>query len=239
VRRAVLAAAAVVVLAAAPAYAENPVLDPADDAEIAEALARATEVQDVCYGYLLSVLDNDTGRFSGDYAVSNAGPGVAASTAAGCTEGFVELRARLVYTSTFSEAEDGAGWVVQSSLGAGAPTVADLGELGLSAGDLVDDATAPTALRNAVLALPALTAERAGVPPVQLVANDDPLPEGAQATGSPGSDWWRTHASKLGLCLLALLAGTALLVSAVRQRPRPARAPLRTDPPPGYPPPAA
>jgi hypothetical protein len=146
-----LTAALAVLLAATPAAAENPVLDPEDDAEIAESLAEATEVQDVCYGYLLQVYDDSTGQFQGSYAVSGAGPGVAASQARGCTKGYVELRAQIVYTSDYSESEDSAAWDVVSSLGAGTPTTGDLGDLGLSSSDLLDDGAAPLALRNAVL----------------------------------------------------------------------------------------
>ena len=62
VRRTALAAALLgPLLLAAPASAANPVFDPEDDAEVAEALAEATEVQDVCYGYVLAVDDGDTG----------------------------------------------------------------------------------------------------------------------------------------------------------------------------------
>ena len=57
-------------LIAAPASAANPVLDPEDDAEVAAALAEATEVQDICYGYVLAVDDNDTGEWGGTYAAS-------------------------------------------------------------------------------------------------------------------------------------------------------------------------
>ena len=205
-------AGALLLVAAAPAHAVNPVLEPEDDAEIAQALSQATEVQDVCYGYLLQVRDGDTGEFTGDYAVSNAGQDVAASTASGCAGGFVELRAGIVYTSQFSEAEDAAGWEVLSTLGAGAPTAADLEQLGLSASDLLDDATAPLTLRNAVLALPALATEGAALPPVQLEPNDEPLPPEARPTGSPGSDWLRENTVPLFLSVLAVLAGGAMLV---------------------------
>lgn len=207
-----VAAGALLLLGAAPAYAVNPVLGPEDDAEIAEALAQASAVQNVCYGYLLQVRDGDTGAFTGDYATSSLGQDVAASTARGCTGGFVELRTGIVYTSSFSESEDSAGWEVASTLGAGAPTAADLEQLGLSATDLLDDSTAPLTLRNAVLALPALAAEGTGLPAVQLQPNDDPLPADAQATGTPGSDWLRENAVPLFLCVLAVLGGVAMLV---------------------------
>jgi len=61
---AVLIATAAVLLTASPASAENPVLDAEGDADLAAALAEATEVQGVCYGYDLSVEDGDTGQWA-------------------------------------------------------------------------------------------------------------------------------------------------------------------------------
>jgi hypothetical protein len=133
---------------ATPAAAANPVLDPEDDAELVEALAEATAVHDVCYGYVLEVTDNDTGVFEGTYVVTNAGVGAQPSPAT-CSRGQVLLFAYLTYASELSESEDSAGWQVSSSLGG--PTTGDLEQQGLSAGDLTDDGKASAALRNGVL----------------------------------------------------------------------------------------
>ena len=218
-RRALLAAALLgPLLVAAPASAANPVLDPEDDAEVAAALAEATEVQDVCYGYVLAVDDGDTGEWGGTYAASSAGEGVRAAEADGCRDGVVELVARITYTSDFSEAEDSASWDLVSDVPG--LSISDVEEQGLSSGDLLDDGASAATLQNAVLSLPRLAAERAGLQPVVLEPNASPLPAGAEPTGTPGSDWLREHAVLLAGCVLLLLAGVGLLVSSFR-RPAP------------------
>lgn len=219
--RRLLVAAAVLgpLLLAAPASAANPVLDPEDDAEVAAALAEATEVQDVCYGYVLAVDDGDTGEWGGTYATSNGGVGVRAAEAGGCSDGVVELVARITYTSDFSEAEDSASWDLVSDLTG--LTIADVEDQGLSSGDLLDDGASAATLQNAVLSLPRLAAERAGLQPVVLEPNASPLPEGARPTGTPGSDWLRENLVLLALSAGAVLAGLVALVAAFPRGRRP------------------
>ena len=219
-RRTALAAALLgPLLLMTPAHAANPVLDPEDDAEVAEALAEATEVQDVCYGYVLAVDDGDTGEWGGTYAASSAGEGVRAAEADDCDDGVVELVARITYTSDFSEAEDSASWDLISDVPG--LTIADVEEQGLSSGDLLDDGSSATTLLHAVLSLPRLAAERAGVEPVVLQPNPSPLPDGARPTGTPGSDWLREHLVLLALSVGAVLAGlVALAASFPRGRGR-------------------
>ena len=214
--RLVLAAATVALVLgpAGPARAANPVFDPEDDAEIAASLAEATEVQDVCYGYALDVQDEDTGEWSGSYASSSAGEGVRASETSACSEGVVELVARITYTSSYSEAEDSAAWDLRSTLPG--VDIAAVEDLGLSSGDLLSDDDSATTLQNAVLALPRLAAERAGRPPVVLEPNPSPLPAGARPTGTPGSDWLRENSALLLVCVGAVLAGVLLLVTSLR-----------------------
>ena len=213
-RALVVAAAALLLLTAGAASAENPVLDPEGDADLAASLAEATEVQQVCYGYELAVMDFETGQWNGTYLTSNAGPGTSASSAE-CTDG-VELRAQITYTSSFSEAEDSATWTLASTL----PelTIEDVERLGLSADDLLDDARSETVLLNAVQALPRLAAEQAGRPPVVLQPATAPAPPDARATNSPGSDWLRENGPLLGFCVLLVLAGLTLLALS-RRRP--------------------
>lgn len=237
-RRALLAAALLVpLLVAAPAAAANPVLDPEDDAEVAAALAEATELQDVCYGYVLAVDDGDTGEWGGTYASSSAGEGVRAAEASGCDDGVVELVARITYTSDFSEAEDSAAWDLVSDVPG--LSISDVEDQGLSSGDLLDDGASATTLRQAVLSLPRLAAERGGLEPVVSEPNASPLPDGAAPTGSPGSDWLREHLVLLGLSVAAVLAGLVALVAAFphgrRGRPvptaaRPTSRPRSNDP---------
>ena len=225
-----LASVAAVLLTPSPAHAVNPVLDPEDDADVAAALAEATEVQGVCYGYVLSVRDADTGQWGGTYASSSGGAGVPASDAPGCERGTVELVARIDYTSSFSEAEDSASWGLVSSL----PelSIGDVEDLGLSSGDLLDDDRSATTLLNAVQALPRLAAEQSGVPPVVLEPYTQPLPADAEATGTPGSDWLRENGALLLVCLAAIVGGLLLLwASRPRTRPR-SPSPTTFGPPP-------
>ena len=216
---AALVTLALVLLSASPAAAENPVLDAEGDADLVAALEEATEVQGVCYGYDLSVEDGDTGQYAGRYAASSLGAGTVPELGPQCPEGVVVLVAGIRYTSEFSDAEDSAAWRLDSTL-----TQLDVGQveaLGPSSGDLLDDARSETALLNAVLALPGLAAERAGVPPVLLEPNTEPLPADAAPTGSPGSDWLREHGVLLAGCVLLLLAGLVLLASSFRRPSRP------------------
>jgi hypothetical protein len=206
-----------VLLTASPAAAANPVLDAEGDADLVAALEEATEVQGVCYGYDLGVEDGDTGEWGGRYAASSLGPGTVPELGPDCPEGVVLLVAGIRYTSELSDQEDSAGWRLDSTL-----TQLDIGQvedLGLSSGDLLDDDRSETTLLNAVLALPGLAAERAGVPPVLLEPNTEPLPADARPTGTPGSDWLRENGILLAGCVLLLLGGLALLVSSSRRRP--------------------
>ncbi len=216
----VLVALAGVLLTAAPAAAAagtNPVLDTEGDTDLAEALAEATQVQGVCYGYALEVNDFDTGSFDGSFAASSAGPGRAASTATGCTRGVVQLTARMTYTSSASESEDSASWSLQSTLPG--LTIRDVERVtGTDARGLLDDAKSEDVLLNAVLALPGLATERAGVPPLVLDPGGEAAPDDARATGTPGSDWMRENGSALLLCGLALVGAVIALVLS-RRRP--------------------
>ncbi|MBC7374345.1 MAG: hypothetical protein H7323_10195 [Frankiales bacterium] len=213
-------------LPAGPAYAENPVLDAAGDADLVSSLAQARDVQNVCYGYRLDVADQDTGQFSGTYVTSSSGVGVPPDPAS-CPRGIVEVLASVTYTSSYSEAEDSASWQLSSTIGGGL-TIADVEAVtGASANDLLDDATSETALLNAVLSLPGLASERAGLPPVVLEQNTEPLPAGARATDTPSSDWLRQNATLLTLCVLAIGFGLIALLAS-RRPTRPAGSPPRT-----------
>jgi hypothetical protein len=218
-------------LVAGPASAANPVLDPEDDAEVAASLAEATRVQGVCYGYVLAVDDGDTGEWGGTYAASSAGEGVRAGDGDDCRNGVVELVARITYTSDFSEAEDSASWDLVSDVPG--LSIADVEDQGLSSGDLLDDGSSATTLRSAVLSLPRLAAERGAVEPVVLTPNASPLPEGAEPTGTPGSDWLRENAVLLALSVGAVLAGLLALAAAFPRGRRGRRVPAGRAGPPG------
>jgi hypothetical protein len=225
-----------VLLTAAPAAAAtNPVLDIEGDTDLAASLREATEVQGVCYGYTLEVDDFDTGAFDGSFAASSAGPGRVAAAGTGCPRGVVQLRARITYTSSASEAEDTASWSLQSTLPA--LTISDVEQItGTSASGLLDDAKSEDVLLNAVLSLPGLASEQAGVPPLVLDPAGEAAPADARATGTPGSDWTRENGSALVLCGLALLGA---VVAFVLSRRRPAQTVRPGTPPsdltPGWP----
>jgi hypothetical protein len=124
----------------------------------------------------------------------------------------VELRASITYTSEWSEAEDSASWQVASTL----PEVGtdDVEDLGLSSGDLLDDGRSGTTLISAVLALPRIASEQAGIAPVVLEPNPSPLPEGARPTASPGSDWLRENLALLAVCVFAVGSGVVAFAAA-------------------------
>lgn len=220
-RRALAASAAfVLVLMAAPASAENPVLDAEGDADVAASLAEATEVQGVCYGYELVVDDQDSFTFSGTFASSSLGAGMRATSADPRCDEVVELVASMTYVSSFSESEDFAQWQLASTL----PelTIDDLEDLGFSAGDLTNDGKSERTLLGAVLALPRLATEQAGKAPVVLEPNTAALPSDAVPTNSPGSDWLRENGVLLAVCVLLILAGIVLLVTSRRAPSAPA-----------------
>jgi hypothetical protein len=169
-------------LLAAPASAG--LLEPADQAELAQTLAEAEDEQGVCYGW------NVTNDFDGvpDQGSSGAGPGQIPLNI-GCDR-FVVLTGNIHYACGSCEDSDSASLSIESNV-ANPPTTDDLERLGWSSGDLTgsnDD----VALFNMINALPLLTAERgnavfipAATPdPGQITAVDTP-------TNHPGSDFLR------------------------------------------------
>jgi hypothetical protein len=209
VRRAVpttvvaLAAWATLVLGAAPAGA-LPILEPADANELAQALAEATEDQDVCYGWEVEVTDYGGGADGIDQG-SSLGVGPTPITSQ-CTR-WVIFEASLVYTSASSESEDSASFTIRSNV-PNPPTSVDLRSNGISEGGLLGD-NDDQVVANAALLLPALMAEKGLAEPISLEANTQPLPSGDRATGTPGSDWLRKYGAALGVIIVTMLGGLA------------------------------
>ena len=210
----VVAAVLALLQPAGPAWAANPVLDPEDDADLVATLAEATQVQGVCYGYLLTVDDGDTGEWGGTYAASSGGEGVRAPDADGCPQGTVELVAQVTYTSELSDAEDSASWGLVSDVPG--LTIADVEAADVSADGLLDDDGSAATLLDAVQSLPRLAAEEAGLEPVVAEPSTDAPPEGARATDSPGNDRLRENLVLLGLSVAAVLSGLVALVASSR-----------------------
>jgi hypothetical protein len=205
VRALVVASVAGPALIAGPAGA-LPVLAEADANELAQALAEATEDQDVCYGWEVTVFDYG-GSGDGIDQGSSLGVGKAANSPANSAEcaRWVLFEAALTYTSAASESEDSASFAVSSNV-PGAPTSADLRDNGITEGALLgnnDDQT----VANATLLLPALMAEKGLAEPISLEPNMQALPAGDKATGTPGSDWLRKYGAAVAFAALIFVGG--------------------------------
>ncbi|MFI9642737.1 hypothetical protein ACIG87_22200 [Micromonospora sp. NPDC051925] len=179
-------------------------------------LAQATASQGICYGWRLEE--------SYDSAVSvgsNLGDGVPVGEDARCPR-WVEVRARINYTSESSESEDSAYVSVAGSPDLAAADLASV-QAGLTRFGLEDDVFIDDpgwAVCRAAVALPLLVAE-AGVAPPAATPPADP-----DATAAPlpdaGSDFWRdrwgTLLATAGLLLAAALLLTVGFVQRGRQR---------------------
>jgi hypothetical protein len=186
--------------------AASPVLDDADAVELAQALAEATAVQDVCYGWRVDLRD-DSGGPSGEDVGSSRGPDVALDPAA--CERWVLLEGAIHYTSEISESEDDASLRIASNLSP-APTEADLRQLGVT-GSLTDEDN-DVVLLNMVEALPLAVASNGQAPYVEFEIAQTPVAGQGEPTGTPGSDVLRQWWPLMVLCVLAILAGVVMLL---------------------------
>jgi len=204
--------AVVLALAAFPgSAAAAPLLEDADAAELAQSLAEATEVQGVCYGYAVEVVD-ESGGPSGTELGSNRGPGQALDTA-GCPR-WVQLVGSVLYTSESSDSEDSADAIVRSR--GFDVDLRDLEALGFDASDLAAD-DGDVVLANLVGALPVLAASR-GAPPVQPeLGSGERAPNGDAPTGTVRPDWLGENFGLLVLCLVLVLGGLLWLFSTLRR----------------------
>lgn len=196
------AAAVTAVVGGAPPAGALPVLEAADATELAQSLAEATEDQDVCYGWEVTVRDYGG---SGDGIDQGSSLGVGKTANVEECPKWVIFEASLVYTSASSESEDSASFAVSSNV-PGAPTSADLRDNGISEGALLgnnDDQT----VASATLLLPALMAEKGLAEPISLEPNTQALPADDRATGTPGSDWLRKYGAAVAVTALLLVGG--------------------------------
>lgn len=192
-------------LAATPAHARV-VLSDEDAAELANQLADAREVQDVCYGWVVEVQDDSGGESGVDFG-SDRGPDT--QIEGNCTS-FVVLEAGILYTSESSESEDSASLTIEDAWSASIG-VGDLEALGYKEDDLLGDEN-DVALMNMVGALPAIAAEKAGVKPVPFETPDVPAGQQGEPTGSPGSDFLRENGALLAIGFLLLALGILWVV---------------------------
>ncbi len=233
-RVAAVAAAAALVLTGAGPAAATPFLDAADAEELAALLAEASAVQGVCYGWTVDLRD-DSGGPSGTDAGSDRGVGRPPSQIPECRR-YVEIRAVVRWTAETSDAEDAAGFTVDSIGVDDPPTESDVRSvLGFEGSDLVND-DGDVLLYGAVAALPRLLADRGAVPSLTLAPAPTPPPAGSRPTGSALPDWMRERAGLLalgGLLLGFAVAGLvvgAVLRGAERRRAADAAAARRPHP---------
>jgi hypothetical protein len=164
---------------------------------------------------------------------SSGGEGVRATEADDCSDGVVELVARIAYTSDFSEprtARPGTSSATCPGL-----SISDVEAQGLSSGDLLDDGASAATLQNAVLSLPRLAAERAGLRARGPEPNALAAARGRPADRHPGQRLAARAPRPAGLSVGAVLAGLVALVAAFPRgrggRPGPAAAAPPAAPP--------
>lgn len=226
------------VLAGTAASAEaqtDPVFEPPAARDLADLLAEATEVQDVCYGWTIRISDMGPGP-DGQSTGSNFGAGKSLDSAGSSCRSRVEFTANIVYTSSYSESNDSASWSV-TSRPPGGPGKDDLDRLELFdkkdlAGEDVDLAVA-----RAVAALPQLAANAGIAPPLIAAPANSAPPDVGSLADSPGSDYLRRAGGLLAFGAVLLAGGLAFGAFALYSS-RSRREPIRlhqappTDPPP-------
>ncbi|MEV6706165.1 hypothetical protein [Micromonospora wenchangensis] len=179
-------------------------------------LVQAAESQGICYGWRLE-------RSSGaEVSVgSNLGDGVPVTGDARCPR-WVEVRARIMYTSSSSESNDWATVTVSGSDDLDRADLwavdAGLDRFGLDTDTFVDDPG--WAICRAAVTLPLLVAEAGVAPPAATPSADPAAPAGALPDA--GNDFWRDRWGWLlataGLLLVAALLITVGFVQRGRQR---------------------
>jgi hypothetical protein len=210
IRLAVAVASATLLLTGAAQAQQPGIMEPGDQAELAQSLADAQAEQGVCYGW-----DVELNGARVDVGSSTGGPGTPLSTAE-CPKWAV-LTAVIRWTCESCEEEDSAYFEVDSNLD-DPPTRQDVLDLGYSDADLVGDED-DTTLFEMTGALPLLAAQRGNADPVpfetpgEVAAADRP-------EGSPGSDFLRTKWPQLLLCVGLIALGPGYLIFARHNRPR-------------------
>lgn len=184
-------------------------LEEGDAIELANKLAEATEDQGVCYGWLVSIDDQDRG-FLADQG-SSLGPTVSPNDPA-CTPSVVFV-AQLLYTSELSDASDTASIRVDSTLPGLDLTGDDFAPFGVNGRALLGEKD-DVALVNAVSALPLLVAEAGLAPAVQPEQTTGTIPAADRPTGGGMSDRMRTYGSLYFIGILLILGGIGWFVVA-------------------------
>ncbi|MDR7280163.1 hypothetical protein [Catenuloplanes atrovinosus] len=193
--------------------------------ETARVLATATGVQGMCYGWNLQ----DSSSYQ-DQAVSRGsslGPAVAVdSDPAKCRE-YVEVVARITYTSSSSESDDSASLSVESN----SPRVDKwqltqrLREMGFTDDAFINDPG--FVIMHAALALPLITAESGAATPVPATAPSAATNAPSAALPPAGNDFLRDRWGFLVAAGVLLLVGAGAIALGAWER---GRAPKPTPP---------
>lgn len=198
-RVAPFALAAALLLVAPGSASADVIFDPADADELAAVLTEATQTQNVCYGWHVTV--NDVGAVS-ESTGSNYGAGQRVMTDTCQTT--VEFVADITYTSESSESEDSATHYIMSS--SDRPTTADLDALGIDFDELTGE-NPDVVIAKAVTALPLLVADAGMAQAIEASPETGTAPADAQLTDDPGSDWWRGNGTTLLWAGILMAAG--------------------------------
>lgn len=221
IRRAGVVAVVAALLSLVPGTASADVIfDPADADELAATLAEAYEAQGVCYGWEITV---DNVSAIEDSVGSNFGAGQSALASTDTCAATVVLHAEIVWTSETSEQEDSASYSISSSNPAG-PTTDDLDDLDVISTDGLVGEEVDVDVYKAVAALPLLAADAGIAEPIEAAPAPEAAPGDAQATNSPGSDFWRSSGMQVLWGSLILLAGVVFGVYVIKSSRR--RAPV-------------
>ena len=188
---------------------ERALLEEGDAVELANKLAEATEEQGVCYGWVVSINDQDRGYF-GEQG-SSLGPSTSPTEPA-CKPSVVFV-AELLYTSEMSESSDSATIRVDSTLPGFSLTGDDFAPFGVNGRALLGE-NDDVALVNAVSALPLLVAEAGLAPPVQPEQTTGTIPAADKPTGGGTSDRMRNYGSLYFLAITMIVGGLAWFVVA-------------------------
>lgn len=235
-RAAAVACVATGLLWAAPGTASADVIfDPADADELAGTLAEAYEAQRVCYGWEISVDDEVNGLSQSVGSNFGAGNSILGAAQPDC-KATVVLQANVSWTAETSESEDSATYSIYSSDPNG-PTTDDLDDLDVISTDGLVGETVDVDVYKAVAALPLLAADKGIAEPIAATPAADTAPGDAQATNSPGSDFWRDSGMLILWGSLILLAGVAFAVFAIKAPRQFAPTRRHVEPVPPYVPP--
>lgn len=193
----------------------TPLLPEGDAVELANQLADAAAVQDVCYGWTLDVDDDWSYDYDGSWRASNGGLGMTPSVVPGCDD-WVLLTFTVAYQSNSSELEDSASVSLATSgtLDLDEYSILDrLAPYGATEDALLGDQD-DMAIRNSVAALPLVVAEDTNRPAVRATPDAMAVPAADHPTDSPHFDYLRTYLPHLGVAAFLLVVGVGAMLLA-------------------------